>query len=76
MGLHFFPGIEQVVSLIIADGLLVSFQSHLTDTYLPLIFRKIWRCYRIWNNSFRVLVLCLTFYLPEIGIFLLLICFR
>ncbi len=75
-GDSFFPTIQQVVSLIIADGLLVSFQLNLTDSYPPLIFRKIWRCYRIWNNSFRVLVLCLSFYLPEIGILLLLICSR
>ena len=57
--------ITQTVPLIIADGLLVRLPW--VNDILPANLSKIWRCYRIWNNSLRIIALSLVAFLAETG---------
>ncbi len=54
----------QIVPIIVSDGLLVR-NSSITLTCADNL--QIWRCFKVWNSSVRVVALSLFFLLTEIG---------
>lgn len=56
---------SQLVPLVVSDGLLVSTSGWILNFSYIL---RIWRCFKVWNNSLRVITLSLLLFLAEIGI--------
>ena len=56
--------ISEIAPLVVSDGLLVRTSGiNLACSKIS----QIWRCFKVWNSSFRIIALSLFFYLSEIG---------
>ena len=56
--------ISEIAPLVVSDGLLVRISG---ITLACAEISQIWRCFKVWNSSFRIIALSLFFYLSEIG---------